>query len=314
MNEKDYAYLVPHGADPHAWIEAKRYTRELQVLVFLARGSCYLRDYINYLIGRFDYSESKVRADLKILKRYKLVRLVDRRASKRSYISVTSKGKLYISSKKIINSAVLSKNRITISQLNKAKALLYVDRTDRAAGPIRKIPPTWKAPNRLTSITERFSAVGRAQAREYFNKIEARRFYFRDYEMDPEGRLYLKCLAFNESENELDIFLKTNKWISEFMLLVENFNQTIVLDLVVVTSSKYDQIKRVAEHLIGDGVDDSVDKLVKRDKAVDKIMRRQHRKNKMDPDINPFGSDNILAKIDFDDPRSKILVVALKDI
>jgi hypothetical protein len=87
-----------------------------------------------------------------------------------------------------------------------------------------------------------------------------------------------------------------------------------VLDLIIVTTGKYDQIKQVADKLIGLETTDEVEKIEMRDKVINKIMKRQKRKNAMDPDVNPFGFTNILIKIDISDPLTKIKTVALRDI
>ena len=43
-------------------------------------------------------------------------------------------------------------------------------------------------------------------------------------------------------------------------------------------------------------------------------MKRQRMKNDRNPSINPYGLENVMTGIDVEDPKTKITVLAIKDI
>lgn len=323
MDEK-YAYQIPEGVDPHAWIVAQDFKTELQVVYYLARGSCYMRDYIHYMQARWSYSESKIRADLNKLKKWGLIRFVDAKkvkGSKYSYLALTNKGILYtkgISSKKSVlpsQKAIANRN-----QLTKSKALLFVDRCDRENGMVSRIPLTYKANNRVDFIAEHYckrQTEGQLKIiREYFLKTDAKLFYLRDLRLTTEGTLVLYCMAITESENELDVFVKVNKWIDALSMATDKINphEPYILDLVVVTTKACDAIQNAADRLVGKSNMVNDNPYETRAKIVGRIMDLKNRRDKGNRKATGFAALDILSKIDIDDPRTSIRVVALNEI
>ena len=51
-----------------------------------------------------------------------------------------------------------------------------------------------------------------------------------------------------------------------------------------------------------------------RDRIAEKVMKRQRMKNDRNPSINPYGLENVMTGIDVEDPKTKITVLAIKDI
>lgn len=322
--DKKYAYQIPEGVDPHAWIVAEDFKDELQVLFYLARGSCYLHDYIHYVQARWDYSESKIRTDVNKLKKWGLIRFVDAKkvkGSKYSYIALTNKGTLYARGISINKSILPSKKTIANrNQLSKSKALLYVDRCDRERAIGGRVPMTYKTNNRVTYIAETFckniSKDHLKTIRAYFRKTDAKLFYLRDVEVDAKGFLLIYCFAITETDNELDVYIKINKWISEFFLIADKTDVRVpfALDLVIVTNCAYDAIATDADRLMGRTHNQTSDPFVIKDKMAKKIMDRKKRKEKVSQDSNAYSAIDVLSKIDIDDPRTRIKVVSLKNI